>query len=758
MGISLDSWRAAIGNFRQKFDWKTHWMTPNQSFFKYASYLKTRKKWARDNRKCMESQKKRMSVNLSLGLVTMSWVIQCMILMSNDIHPNPGPTHCQFGDLTLCHSNIRSLDQKCPQTGDRLKLNDIKCHLTEYDVITLSETWLTPDIDSENFMIPGYQRPFRRDRIVGPPGYGGVLAWVSDQIACKRREDLERDDMEAMWMEMRSFNKKIFVCTLYRTSSNSDINYWDKLQDMLEPIFELNAPFFIIGDFNADPSTAEGKKFENFANANALVALISEPTRITDTSSTMLDQILTNMPSIVDKVIVEPPVSSNDHCNIGATIKFSKQKQTCYKRLMWDFKNANFNVFRDELSMLDLESFIMPEQDINVATELWTDTFLDIAKRTIPNKVVTVRTNDKPWYTNALRNKRKQMMKAYNRAKLLNDTYSLEIYKKCRNEYFIDIRNAKKQYDESKLKSLSKCEKSQKQWWKLLKQVTNHGKPNCSIPPLDFNDSIITDDKEKADVFNSYFESVSNVDDSEATLPENGIQSDNTLPMIVVTESEVLDHLNDLDTTKAYGPDEISPRLLKEARNHISKSLCFLYNLSLTQGRVPKLWKRSNIIPIFKGDNPALVNNYRPISLLSSVSKIFERVVFKHMYNHLRDNESISKFQSGFLPGHSTVTQLLETYHRFCKAIDSGKEVRVVFLDISKAFDQVWRKGLLYKLQLAGVDGQMLTWFTDYLHDRLQRVVIHGQHSQWVTSNAGVPQGSVLGPLLFLMFINDITE
>ena len=137
---------------------------------------------------------------------------------------------------------------------------------------------------------------------------------------------------------------------------------------------------------------------------------------------------------------------------------------------------------------------------------------------------------------------------------------------------------------------------------------------------------------------------------------------------------------------------------------------------------------------------------------------MFERIIFKHVYNHFRDNALINKWQSGFLQGSSTVTQLLEMYNQFYSAIDEGKDVRVVYLDISKAFDRVWHKGLLRKLHNFGIGGNLLKWFSDYLSNRFQRVVINGQCSDWVKVNAGVPQGSVLGSLLFLVFINNITS
>ena len=442
------------------------------------------------------------------------------------------------------------------------------------------------------------------------------------------------------------------------------------------------------------------------------------------------------------------------HCPVFGVLNFSKPRGKSYVRTTWSYDRGDYNLLKQKASLNDWESFY--DTDINKHVPDITNHMTDIAKECIPNRVTRIRPCEPFWITSHIKYLIRGRKRAYRKAKRTDLHWHWHKFRQLRNKVTKLIRDSKTMCNERIANKLKSETLSSKDWWTTLKSVIS---PNskCSVPPLQTNGMTVSDEIEKANVLNDFFRDQTLVDDTNVDLPvidQYAVHSD--FSSLKLTPSEIETVLKSLPIGKAAGPDGINNRILRELAVELSVPFCSLFNQSLRTGNFPAFWKVSDVCLIDKSGDRSVPSNYRPVSLLCIPEKSFERAVFKHFYNHLHNNNILTSLQSGFIPGDSTVDQLTYLYNTFCQALDSGKEVREVFCDVSKAFDRVWHEGLLLKLEAAGVTGILLTWFRSSLTDRRQRVVLPGVQSNWNNIRAGVPQGSILEPLLFLLFVNDI--
>ena len=404
--------------------------------------------------------------------------------------------------------------------------------------------------------------------------------------------------------------------------------------------------------------------------------------------------------------------------------------------------------------MENLEN-VCPNEQVKLLNEV----LLNIFSNFIPNKVKIIKPSEAPWITKHVKNflrKKNHAYKTFVRRDRPGDKLAeiQNMISKCSEM----IEDAKRQYFLKAGKTLANPATGRKTYWSLINTVLNKAKIPI-IPPLLENGIFVMDFTEKAQIFNDYFILQCTTIDTGSTIPQNIPVNATLLTDFHVSDENILKIIRSLNPNKAHGWDEISVRMIKMCDSALVVPLKIIFMSCLRDGTFPDIWKHANVVPVHKKNEKNVKSNYRPISLLPIFGKILEKLIFDSLYSHLVSSELLNPNQSGFRPGDSTINQLISITHTIFAAFDCNPplDVRSVYLDISKAFDRVWHDGLIYKLKRCGVSGQLLSLIKDFLKNRKQRTVLNGQSSSWGDVSAGVPQGSILGPLFFLVYINDLT-
>ena len=650
------------------------------------------------------------------------------------------------------HINVQGISNKTDQV--RLLLESDK---NQIHVLGLSETKLNAIHINSSFEIKGYQKPFRKDRETNSGG--GLLVYVKDDICCRRRTDLEHESLECIWLEIKPAKSKPFlVGNIYRPP-NSTVQWNSIFEDCIENILGEEKELYLMGDINRDLLNDQIKNaWTDYMEPYGLTQSVSEATRVTSDSRTLIDHVYSNCPENVNSLQV-PKIGLSDHFPVFFTRKMHIQppKKNHFTISYRSFKNFDEERFIEDLQSVPWDTIKLFD-DTDDIMEAWLDLFLQVVDKHVPVKQHRVKHKTQPqWMSPEILD----AIKCRDRHKSVgNDTE----YKIWRNKVIKLIHNSKKaQYQTF----IDNNKGNPGSIYKLFQELgAGKGQHRQSIvTSVKVGDTVIEDPTEMANKFNNFFVNVAStikepvINTNRDKLREfchEKLPEGKKFVIPSIQKEKVSKFLTNIDINKATGTDMIGPRLLRLAAPLIADEITFICNHSITKSAFPSKWKEAKVAPLYKNGPHEDVNNYRPISILPVLSKVLEKHVHESLSNFLHHYKLLHKTQSGFRAQHSCETALVNMIDLWLNAIDKSKMVGVVLVDFKKAFDLVDHQILINKLEIYGIKDDALMWFDTYLTNRKQQVTINNSKSDFQHISCGVPQGSILGPLLFLLFINDL--
>jgi hypothetical protein len=674
-------------------------------------------------------------------------------------------------NISILHSNI------CSLRGNFDKLEQLIINLDhEFDVIALTETWNSNE-KSHLFkpgLLEGYQ-PY--DGLSGTTRKSGCGFYIRNGIKYISRKDIslsyydDDNEYQIKWIEIVIKNKpNIITGVCYRhPRKNKNDTFITSMEAIFDKIKNENKLIVLSGDFNYNLLRHETDKtvntFVNLMFGNSLQPCILQPTRYSNTNSpSLIDNIFINT---VDKNIISGNILEKitDHMPNFLILSDIFGYGVKQKQKTRDFKNFNELHYIEDLQNANFINNTNPSESVNTNYKNFHDKFLKIIDTHAPYKTLSkkeIKQKQKPWITKAILKSIWHKNKYYSKFIKSQDNFWYHRYKYYRDMINSLIRKSKKQFY---IKFFSNCKNKAKKVWSQINVIINKTKYKSKNEIyLNNNGEIVTDQKNVANMFNKYFTNVAQnlVDKMGETKNsfKDYLKNTNINSMFLeeTTSDEVTKLINNIDVKKAEDIYGISPKLVKIAGPQISEALASIFNLSFEQGIFPDILKKAKIFPIHKADNKMVTSNYRPISILPICSKLLEKLMHCRLTNFLDKYKIIFEHQFGFQTKKSTEYAILDVYSKIIDSIEKKETPCCIFLDLAKAFDTVNHSILLDKLKHYGIRGFCLKWFESYLTNRPQCVQIGQQQSSFLDIKCGVPQGSVLGPLLFLLYINDICE